>query len=156
MPTDANPGLRLKVRLVIVGFAAAGIILLWLGLGALLSLIDALSGDAAVIAFSPRGLLPLPLSIAFLALAALPFTRKQEAGAGRRKRGAPAKKAIEPASVLFAIAVIGVLMTIAILPFSRMVVSTIVADRGYRSCPPPKEWDRYAPYRWARSIAACP
>jgi hypothetical protein len=153
---DGDRHLRLKVHLVILAFAAAGIVLLWLGLGTLLSLIGALSREDAVIALSPRSLLPLPLSIAFLALAVLPFTRRDPPAKRRRPRGAAAKKGIEPSSIVFGVAVVAVLATIVIPPVSRLVVAAIVTDRGYQTCPPPKEWDRYAPYRWARSIKACP
>jgi hypothetical protein len=57
---------------------------------------------------------------------------------------------------MFGVAVVAVLATIVIPPVGRLVVAAIVTERGYQTCPPPREWDRYAPYRWARSIKACP
>ncbi len=153
---NAPPGLRLQVFLVIAGFAGAGVVLLWLGLAALLPLIRAISTRAEVVAFSPRNLLPLPLSIAFLALAGLPFLRKSNDKRSRRKGSPAAKRGVDPASVLFAVAVIAAMLSLAILPLSRLVVAAILTDRGYQSCPPPREYDRYAPLRWARPGGRCP
>ena len=134
--------------LFIVGFCLCGVLLLWIALAGLLPTLQAVRTNASLISFRPNDAIALGPAISFFAFGAMTLLPDGRGDAVRTGKRAQAQRSNGAATLLLAVAFVGIALSFVASPIAQTVVSRIVEGRGYLRCPPPKLWDRHAPIRW--------
>jgi len=148
---DAPRAQKMQFALWVAGFAAAGCFGAWQGSSDLLAALRRSAVGAPMVEFSPSSLIGLPLAILFFCLVAMALLPSRKL-AKRRGTVAPVPAG---ATVLFAIATCCIPLAFLVVPIGRGIVSGIIQDRDYRTCPPSTD-QRRPPLRWVRTRLPCP
>jgi hypothetical protein len=152
--TEPDPPPRRTVDWGAIGLSALGVLSAWLAVTGLSPTVRAMSARAPLVEFRPSALIPAPLAISLFALAAIALIPRRHGGSARVRHDAD-KTFWRKAAWLFYLAAAGALTAIVIAPAGRMIVSGIMADRGYDRCPP-SDTIRHAPLRWHLPDGVCP
>ena len=158
MVTDARaPASGTWVAVVFFAvFALGGAVLLGFALMALFSCLNGVHSHAPIVQFQPHDAVAIGPAISLFAFSGLTLLPDGRGHLTRPKKGRQRPGARDPATILLAIAFIGIGLSFLVSPLAQIAVGRTVEARGYLRCLPPKTWDRHAPMRWALSGSRCP
>lgn len=130
---------------------ALGAFLMWFGWREVAGPMHAMPLDKPLVAFSPVSSILVPVGLAFLSFAPLPFALRPMSA-----RGLPLRNGSPPAGKNFIYsAMAGALRTAVAIPAVRAVVTRVSAGNGYIACPPPEDMQR-RPMYFVKEAARCP